>query len=508
MLPRRSAIPGHARSPALRAALALGLAAGLPLAVAALGGGLGILAWRVLRAGVPLAALPLALGAVACLAIAAAGALARSPRFEPPGPRLVPEDQPALFALLGEVAGELGCAVPRRVFLSPEVNAATARTGPGGEPVLALGLGLFSVESVGELRATLAHELAHLDAGDARLDALARRVREELEPLAGPPRPAGRFPLGWAVRVHARLVLRATRRLARDQELRADDAAIRLAGPRTFSAGLEREVRGAVLYRAFLEEEVSPLGARGFRPENLYDGFRAYAEELAAQGRSTALGEALGAAEAGPDDSHPALAERLARARAAPAEDAERIEGRRAGDDRPARSLLANAERLERELTEKVARGLASGRRLDVVRWSDVAARVWGPRVAAEGALYASRISAGYGGASTAVEALRAVLPTLRRGHDEAAALVLEPELAAVPVTERTGHVASIVSRALGALVAAALVEQGAAWRCEVGRPIEVVLDAMVVAPFELAAEALGDRDRLPALLRVAADLA
>jgi heat shock protein HtpX len=53
----------------------------------------------------------------------------RPDRFEPPGPVLAPDRQRRLFGLIGEVATATGQAMPREVYLVPDVNAWVAVRG-------------------------------------------------------------------------------------------------------------------------------------------------------------------------------------------------------------------------------------------------------------------------------------------------------------------------------------------------------------------------------------------
>jgi hypothetical protein len=364
-------------------------------------------------------------------------------------PREVTErEQPALFALLRATAARAGAPLPGRVVLLAEVNASI-----GGDE-LGLGLGLLSVHSAGELSAAVAHELGH------------------------GPRPRGLAAAGL------RLAPGLAEHLARRRELRADEAAVRAAGREVHLAALEAAARGAALFDQFLQDEVAPLLGSGRRPDNLYDGFRAYADELAA---SPAQSPAPGAA----------LAERLAHARALP----EPPGAPPPADRRPARSLLVNAERLERELSLALAEALAPGAALAPIGWLDAAEQVWAPRLAEEARLVAMHLAATLGCAPTARAALAALVRALEGGDEAGAATALEPVLAALPPARRVAATGEVLARALGALLGAALVERGWRWRAEPGRPLELARDGATLAPFPEALLALADRPRLARLL-------
>jgi hypothetical protein len=366
-------------------------------------------------------------------------------------------EQPELFASLRAVAARAGVELPERVVLLCDVNASIE---PGEPGALGLGLGLLSIHTVSELGAAIAHELGH----GAR------------------PRGAA----GYALRVLRGLA----EHLARRRELRADEAAIRAVGRDVHLSALERAARGAALFEAFVQDEVAPILRAGRRPDNVYDGFRAYVAEL-----SEAAGE--GGLPAPPGRSHPSLDERLEHARGLPDD-----EGAPPRDDRPARSLLANAERLERELSASVAAALVPGARLAPVGWLDVADVVWAPRLAEEGRVLALQLATASGCAPTATGALAALVRGLEAGEDEALARAVEPALAAIPELHRPGGADGVLARALGALLGCALLERGWRWRSEVGRALEVARGPASLEPFVEARDALRDRARLPRLLQ------
>jgi Zn-dependent protease with chaperone function len=480
------------RAPTLAPLLVPALLGGFALAALAASSALAWVALRLLqRTGWPSHA-----AAGAYLAASAAAAWialrVRRGRFVPPGLEAREAEQPALLGVVREVAAAVGIAAPRRVYLTAETTASVADAGGilgiGARPVLAIGLGLLSLETVSELRATIAHELGHWAADGARLGPLVHRARAALAAV-----PARGGPLGRPFEAYRTLVLRATADLARRQELAADRAAIAVAGAAAHAGALRRAARAAALFDGFVRSEVAPLLDRGHRPDNPWDGLRAYAEELEAQGALGELDAAVAAGPRAPDDPHPSLSDRLAHA-------ASLADPAPSRDGRPARSLLGNPDRVEREVGALLAARLAPGADLAPVSWTEVGARVWGPALAEEGRLLAARLAGASGGAATASAALRALAGSLAAGGDEAAARVLEPGLAALPPDQRREAVGQVVGRALAVLIGEALVERGGAWRSAIGRPLEVALGGAVHAPWIIAEEALRDRDGLAQL--------
>lgn len=485
--------PPRSPSIALRAFVALGLLSTFYLLALAVSAALAWIAWRLWHRAGWSGQAAAAVYLCAALLVAGAALVVRRRTFEPPGPEVREAEQPALVALVRATAAALGTGMPRRIFLTADVNAFVAEVGGflglGTTRVIAIGLGLLSVDSVSELRATIAHELGHAVAGDTRLGPILHRARTALDRVAS----IGDGLLSRPLALYRRLFLRVTLDVSRRQELEADRAAVAAAGARAHVSALRREARGGALFEAFLRAEVAPLLARGHRPENLYEGFRAYASELEAQGATAELDRALESRPTDPHDTHPSLAERVAFALALSDPGAD-------PDDRPARSLLANAEQVERDVGDRLASDNAGGAALVPVPWQEVGSRVWAPALEEEGRLLAERIALEHGGARTATAALCALVTSLAGANDERAALLLDPALARVTPAERTGPARRIVERALGVLIGQSLVERGGEWRSAVGRPLQVALSGGLHCPWALAREGLDDRASLARL--------
>jgi Zn-dependent protease with chaperone function len=86
-----------------------------------------------------------------------------------------PESQPELFAFIQRLCTEIAAPLPRRVFLSPDVNAAVVSSTalvnlviPARED-LVIGLGLVNALNLVEFKAVLAHEFGHFSQKGIRL---------------------------------------------------------------------------------------------------------------------------------------------------------------------------------------------------------------------------------------------------------------------------------------------------------------------------------------------------
>ncbi|HYN93765.1 MAG TPA: M48 family metallopeptidase [Pilimelia sp.] len=273
-------------------------------------------------------------------------------RDDPPhGLSVGPDQAPALWGVVHQLAGEVGTRVPDEIRLVPEINAAVQENARllglvGGRRRLYIGLPLLLTLSVDQLRAVLAHELGHYSGLHTRLGAVAYRGRLAIGGTIGRIGPYN--VAGWGFRAYARLYLLVDSAVIRRQELAADRAAVRVAG-RAAAAGALREL--PVLDAAwgfFLRNYVEPAWEVGYAPDDLFAGF---AELLAAR-----KGELAELRDAEPErrrsrwDTHPPVGDRIAAIAAAP-------EGRAQHDGRPAGPVLLPrlpdlARRLQAEMLD------------------------------------------------------------------------------------------------------------------------------------------------------------
>ena len=97
----------------------------------------------------------------------------RIDNFTPPGPKLTRKNFPRLFEQIERAAHATGQALPRDVYLVPDVNAFVDQRGGfmgvGSRRVMGIGLPLFHLVTIDELRSILAHEFGHVYGGDTAL---------------------------------------------------------------------------------------------------------------------------------------------------------------------------------------------------------------------------------------------------------------------------------------------------------------------------------------------------
>jgi Zn-dependent protease with chaperone function len=263
------------------------------------------------------------------------------------GPAIARADAPALFTEAAEIARRLGARPVEQIRLTylPCCGVVAWRR----SRALVLGLPLLHALNLAELRAVLAHELAHLARGDATRAARSARFVEGLvraldDPPAGGHRPWGPL-LAWA-RLCRAVAEPLHAPIARGQEARADRAAAQLAGGDAAASALVKVALVQPLFREALEA-YDPAD-----PDlpNLYAFFRAFWTRLP-ETLQTAMRHALLSGSTWPtlpEGVHPPLLDRIAWVQS--------YAGRTttASDLAPASTLLGDLEALEQMLHNRL----------------------------------------------------------------------------------------------------------------------------------------------------------
>src|SRR5215510_13549543 len=177
--------------------------------------------------------------------------LPRPDRFEPPGPRVDPTQQPALFAELSRIAQSVQQELPHEVYFVPEVNAWVAQRGGvmafGSRRVMVLGVPLMALLTVSQFRAVLAHEFGHYYGGDTKLGPWIYKTRaaigRTLRQLA-----RSNSWLVFLFKWYGNMFLEITLGISRAQEYAADRIAAQVAGKTALVEGLKQQHRGAVAW--------------------------------------------------------------------------------------------------------------------------------------------------------------------------------------------------------------------------------------------------------------------
>ncbi|MFD7626101.1 M48 family metallopeptidase [Streptomyces sp. NPDC059851] len=330
----------------------------------------------------------------------------RTPEEDPvPGVPVGPEQEPVLWRTVREVAEQVGTRAPDEIVLIAEVNAAVSEDSrllgllPGTRR-LYVGLPLMTGLDEMQLRAVLAHEMGHYANFDTRLDALIARGHAQLT------RTVAHFHERAAAKVakerarqekqaekriakgkkahevdtrfdgathramakfymaYGRFYLRATLSSFRRQELAADLASVKVAG-RDAAASALRELNALGPAHKFYMDSYATLGLGADllpRPGQVFGGLRSLLDARAAE--LDDLRRELPTEPTDPYDSHPPLAERVARIEALP------DDGRGRTDARPALALLSAPEAAQAALEQAVLTPEALA--LERVDWPDL----------------------------------------------------------------------------------------------------------------------------------------
>lgn len=220
------------------------------------------------------------------------------------GPVLARVDAPLLFETIDSVGRRLGVKPPGQVRLTylPCCGVVAWRR----SRALIIGLPLFRVLSQRELRAVVAHELAHLARGDATRAARSARFVEALEQAVARA-PHARGPLGFWARFLLGEASRLIEPVARGQEARADRSSAVIAGGPTAASALVKVALVQPLFKEVLET-YDP----SFEHHNLYAFFRLFWYRLPPELHSAMRLALLTARDAPPEPAHPPLPMRIA----------------------------------------------------------------------------------------------------------------------------------------------------------------------------------------------------
>jgi len=313
----------------------------------------------------------------------------RRDRFEAPGPRITPKDQPRLFQEIRSVAHAVGQPEPAEVYVIPQANAFVGQRGGfmglRSRRVMGVGLPLLQILTVAELRGVLAHEFGHFHGGDVAISPWVRetssalgRTLQEMEDHSQ----VLMMPFVW----YANFFFRLSYQVSRHQELLADQLAAGVAGPRTLASALQQSDHAEMAFFYYWQSTVEPVLDAGFRPP-LAEGFGAFLQSPTVQRRLAEIRQEMErTGPQSPHDTHPPLEERLAALGIEPS----RTE-RDAGP--PALSLLDDLVEVETGLaamsrtpspTVKSKRVLSLNiapepRALTPIAWDEVGAKVWIP---------------------------------------------------------------------------------------------------------------------------------
>jgi len=322
---------------ALRAGVSVVMLAGFyVLALAQLGaaGALAIWLASVLPGALALKlTFPLFTATVGAVAVAMWRAIRTKP--EPPhGLPITPQEAPALWGTVRELAREVDTRMPDEIRLVPEVNAAVMEESRlmgliGGRRYLYIGLPLLQVLSVSQIRSVLAHELGHYSGRHTRFGGVAYRGHLA---IAGTVERISPYNVaGWIFKAYANLYVLVDHAVMRRQEYEADQASVRVAGRTAAASALREKPVLDAAWGFYFRNYVLPGWEAGYVPDDLFGGFAALV--AARQAELEALRAEEPEEESSKWDTHPPVQERIAAILAAP-------EAPLPYDGRPAAGLL------------------------------------------------------------------------------------------------------------------------------------------------------------------------
>jgi Zn-dependent protease with chaperone function len=258
------------------------------------------------------------------------------------GPVLARVDAPLLFATVSSVGRRLGVKPPGQIRLTYLPCCGVVAW--GRSRALLIGLPLFRVLTQGELRAIVAHELAHLARGDATRAARSARFVEAFQLALERPGTRLRGPLGAWARFCFEEASRLIEPVARSQEARADRLAAAIAGGSAAASALVKVAVVQPLFRELLE---------AYDPNepdllNLYAFFRAFWYRLPAEVHTAMRLSVLTRRHQAFDPAHPPLPDRIAWLQAYP--DPVSLNG----ESQPATTFLGDPEIFEQMLHNRL----------------------------------------------------------------------------------------------------------------------------------------------------------
>jgi len=258
------------------------------------------------------------------------------------GPVLARVDAPLLFSSIDTVARRLGVRPPGQVRLTYLPCCGVVAW--GRSQALIIGLPLLRVLTQVELRAVLAHELAHLARGDATRAARSARFVEGLKLAIEQSGARARGPLGAWARFCLREASWLIEPVARGQEARADRMAAIIAGGGAAASALVKVAVVQPLFREVLDH-YDPN-----HPDfpNLYAFFRTFWYRLPIESVSAMRLQVLTSQHGTHDPAHPPLPDRLALIQAY----ADRVCAN--GDTQPATTFLGDLEIFEQMLHNRL----------------------------------------------------------------------------------------------------------------------------------------------------------
>jgi Zn-dependent protease with chaperone function len=266
------------------------------------------------------------------------------------------QDCPKLFAAIDEVARRVDTEPPGEIYLSPGNDFCVHQEGRGPfgvfgsrKRVLTIGLCVLDCLTVDELKAILAHELAHFSHADTWWNRFLFQVtlslRTAMREMA---RTGGALTYGnpfyWFFWLYSKSYSLLSAGFSRSREYLADRMACSIYGSDVFCTALRKVCTEGAYFEMTIYQNIVRLLRQKKAYVNMYLAFRQHRDEGLSDSERRKLHKKLLADEPSMLASHPTFEERMEAARALPA--AVKVEPARALD------LFDQPEEVEKEMTD------------------------------------------------------------------------------------------------------------------------------------------------------------
>ena len=301
--------------------------------------------------------------------------LPRVDKFTAPGPRLTKKKFPALFNEIERTAKLTQQEMPRDVYLVPDVNAFVAERGGfmgfGRRRVMGIGLPLFHLMTISELNSVLAHEFGHYYGGDTALGPWIYKTREAIVRTTINVAQTSKL-LYIPFDAYAKMFLRITNAVSRQQEFSADRLAAKITGSNATISGLQTVHKYGYAFSVFFQQEYAPVIEAGYQPPML-EGFQTFlSSPKITEAVNKNYEQQLTEGVTNPYDSHPSLKERIAAL--------ENIPATATINDNPATSLLPPNEDMETIILRQLIKQKEKAASLKPIDWANVMETAFAPQ--------------------------------------------------------------------------------------------------------------------------------
>jgi Zn-dependent protease with chaperone function len=291
--------------------------------------------------------------------------------FKTPWPRITADEHPRLFEKIEHIAARANQRMPDEVYLLPDLNAWVADRGGrfgGSRRVMGIGLPLLQVLDVSQFTAVIAHEFGHYYGGDTRLGPWIHKTRVTIGRTMKNLSESSASIVQGPFNAYAKMFLRVTQGVSREQEYTADRFAASIAGREPVASSLKRLAGYDPGVAIFWHRLLIPTLFSGFRPPITEGMAQMVASEQITKAATDYAETVLKEAGEDPFDTHPCLRDRVAALEDLPAGEA--------GDTTSALSLLDDIRGVEDKILGMYMPGKAIAK-LEEIEWDDVAERVF-----------------------------------------------------------------------------------------------------------------------------------